>query len=343
MDMYILQGTPVVPQRIYIAQKGDTCRDSTDMELIPLTSCPASPASNDIPSSLIHFPYLASLTIPVYKPPEEGIVNNGHNVYVNPLEHVRSESVGTPCSTPPSSSHASNDWTPQPAEELPQQEFRPSQVVQKLSDGLTTTWRRQDSPISVATPSPPTPYTPLNSYPRQTEAEATGTCRLTERLPNSICPAGEEGVSNCRDEDVKDAVGGAGVEMSGQDKAGMAPNRSRRRARLAAGSGRLSSHLRRQFARVCSFDSAVNYQGSWKAGTVAFRRTPFFASRPHASPSTGRKLANYHLIANSRSGGFYPLTLYVQCLHSFSDVSSQTITDSVIHSRQTWDIDQMLI
>ncbi len=53
-----------------------------------------------------------------------------------------------------------------------------------------------------------------------------------------------------------------------------------------------------------SSSESVNSQGSsvGKPGTTTgrFRKKPF--ARPSSSPNTGKKLANYHLIANSQSG-----------------------------------------
>ena len=64
------------------------------------------------------------------------------------------------------------------------------------------------------------------------------------------------------------------------------------RARFSADSDSARSH---------SSTDSVNSQGSVKTSSARFRKTPF-GSRHHSSPATGKKLANYHLIANSQSG-----------------------------------------
>ncbi|XP_033737314.1 uncharacterized protein LOC117325305 isoform X2 [Pecten maximus] len=52
-----------------------------------------------------------------------------------------------------------------------------------------------------------------------------------------------------------------------------------------------------------SFDN-LHVDGSTKSKSAKFRKAVSLATRLHSSPSTGRKLANYHLIANPQSEGF---------------------------------------
>lgn len=50
-----------------------------------------------------------------------------------------------------------------------------------------------------------------------------------------------------------------------------------------------------------SFDN-LHMDGSTRSKSAKFRKAVSLATRLHSSPSTGRKLANYHLIANPQSG-----------------------------------------
>ncbi|XP_048760234.2 potassium voltage-gated channel subfamily B member 2-like isoform X5 [Ostrea edulis] len=54
--------------------------------------------------------------------------------------------------------------------------------------------------------------------------------------------------------------------------------------------------------RTYSSSDNIHDESSSKSKTAKFRKAVSLASRLHSSPSTGRKLANYHLIANPQSG-----------------------------------------
>ncbi|KAL8618644.1 hypothetical protein ACOMHN_015754 [Nucella lapillus] len=64
-----------------------------------------------------------------------------------------------------------------------------------------------------------------------------------------------------------------------------------------------------------SYSSTDNLAGPGQ-GRSKFRKAVSLASRLHSSPSTGRKLANYHLIASSKSGSCGPQTGTAQGLGS---------------------------
>ena len=80
----------------------------------------------------------------------------------------------------------------------------------------------------------------------------------------------------------------------------MFKNRKQKSLTLAKPRARFSADS--DSARSHSSTDSVNSQGSVKTASSRFRKAPFGSSRHHSSPSTGKKLANYHLIANSQSG-----------------------------------------
>ena len=60
--------------------------------------------------------------------------------------------------------------------------------------------------------------------------------------------------------------------------------------------------------RTYSSTDNIHTECSTKNNSIKFRKAVSLASRLHSSPSTGRKLANYHLIANPQSGKTHMLS-----------------------------------
>ncbi|KAK3091212.1 hypothetical protein FSP39_017988 [Pinctada imbricata] len=76
------------------------------------------------------------------------------------------------------------------------------------------------------------------------------------------------------------------------------PNLKRHKSETSERHPRFSEVKERSYS---STDSLHHLDGSTKTRSTKFRKAVSLASRLHSSPSTGRKLANYHLIANPQS------------------------------------------
>ncbi|XP_069127605.1 potassium voltage-gated channel subfamily B member 1-like isoform X2 [Argopecten irradians] len=76
-----------------------------------------------------------------------------------------------------------------------------------------------------------------------------------------------------------------------------------------------------------SFDN-LHVDGSTKSKSAKFRKAVSLATRLHSSPSTGRKLANYHLIANPQSESFDSSGMSPCGMRKLTAHSSPSLLDS---------------
>ncbi|XP_061166113.1 potassium voltage-gated channel subfamily B member 1-like isoform X3 [Saccostrea echinata] len=91
------------------------------------------------------------------------------------------------------------------------------------------------------------------------------------------------------------------VHQKSSEESPRAPERSLLK-RHKSETGNRQSNVSGIKERSYSSSDNIHDESSSKSKTAKFRKAVSLASRLHSSPSTGRKLANYHLIANPQSG-----------------------------------------
>ena len=188
-------------------------------------------------------------------------------------------------STMPASSNASGTpIAPIGSPTAPSGSGSNSQIVQRLDDGFTATWERgQPSPYPAGHL---LPLHPVSSSPENM-------CNLN--VPSTPPPA----TSASPEHSPSDS---SSLLHSGTGGAPFRKSSFKRYKSLSVEKHPRLSTLKdnRNFSSTDSLH--INSSGRPR---LKFRKASSLASRLHSSPSTGRKLANYHLISNSKPGKEY--------------------------------------
>jgi hypothetical protein len=173
------------------------------------------------------------------------------------------------------------------------------QIIQTLDDGFTTTWKRANSP----TPLQADMRVPLQpTMVRNIAVDCENPPRV---LPRS---------SLKRHKSESSSGTGSGCAESCAEQ------------HVHVGDAELVD-------RVYSSTDNLHEQGFSKPPKLKFRKAMSLANRLHSSPSTGRKLANYHLVA-SASTGKPPGALIPSCLCCCLHAQAHPyITNAHMHTR----------
>ena len=171
-----------------------------------------------------------------------------------------------------------------------------SQIVQMLDTGLSTTWQRglpPPGPPGPEQPPPPPPQQhpppPPYPHPQREPRRPMQQSRSLNSQPPLHRPL-ERQLSAHSDtrNDCTPTASAAG------------PRRSsfKRHKSLS-----VEKHSRVAEVKERNYSSTDNLAGQgFQKSRLKFRKAVSLASRLHSSPSTGRKLANYHLITSTKSG-----------------------------------------
>ncbi|CAG5132557.1 unnamed protein product, partial [Candidula unifasciata] len=145
------------------------------------------------------------------------------------------------------------------------------QIIQRLEDGFTATWERSPPPY----PGAQLPFHAVTS------------------LPGNMCELNSVEAPISPNNSPSDSTSLLQVEAESSQH--RKPSFKRYKSLSVEKHPRVSSIKDRNYSSTDSLH--INSSGRPR---LKFRKAVSLASRLHASPSTGRKLANYHLISNSK-------------------------------------------